>query len=405
MEISEKNILNDISLINLIKENFNETENKLFELSFTMFITTQNNPDDFIINLDDIYKWIGFNRKDNAKTLLIKNFKKDIDYSIFLFKQKNSKGRPSEKILLKIDTFKEYCLLAATEESKKIYKYFIKMEKIIFKYLQEKYNNQLNIIQEKNKALENNKLLLEEKEKIIKEKEEELKNIKNIKYKEVIKTGSIYIFSTDKEGIYKCGRSIKPINRKKSLQTGLVDDIEILYEYNTCDDKLLEYIIHNILDKYRINEREHFECNIEYMKSIIKITGNIIDILKSTYQYITEKEILEKIINIIIEEKPDIKIQIDNKKNNTNTSLLFMEECTEQSNTHIHTSKLYESYKKWFSNNYPDDKLISNRAFINNIKTKYKLYDNVRVPGITSPSTGFKYIALKNNNSQDLFSD
>ena len=32
--------------------------NKLFELSYKLYCSTQDNPEDFLINLDDIYKWI-----------------------------------------------------------------------------------------------------------------------------------------------------------------------------------------------------------------------------------------------------------------------------------------------------------------------------------------------------------
>ena len=68
------NIFNDDKLIRLIKEEFNENDNQLFELSFQLFNTTQNKPNDFIINLDDIWKWIGFSRKSDSKKLLITKF-------------------------------------------------------------------------------------------------------------------------------------------------------------------------------------------------------------------------------------------------------------------------------------------------------------------------------------------
>ena len=78
--MNELTIYNDDKLINLIKENFNESDNQLFELSFKLFNKTQTKPDDFIINFDDIYGWIGFTRKDHAKTLLTNNFKENKDY-------------------------------------------------------------------------------------------------------------------------------------------------------------------------------------------------------------------------------------------------------------------------------------------------------------------------------------
>jgi hypothetical protein len=43
------------------------------------------------------------------------------------------------------------------------------------------------------------------------------------------------------------------------------------------------------------SNREHFNCNVEYMKDIIDIIGKTLDVLKSTYEYISRDEIIEKI--------------------------------------------------------------------------------------------------------------
>ena len=50
-EITNINLFNDDNLIKLIKENFNENDNKLFELSYKLYCSTQNNSNDFLINL------------------------------------------------------------------------------------------------------------------------------------------------------------------------------------------------------------------------------------------------------------------------------------------------------------------------------------------------------------------
>ena len=115
--------------------------------------------DEFMIDFDDIYTWIEFTRKDNAKRLLEKSFKENIDYkldegsfppdggkpiggrpsidlllTIDYFKENidyqidkpnfpasagKLRSRPTEKILLNIETFKMFCMIATTEESKK----------------------------------------------------------------------------------------------------------------------------------------------------------------------------------------------------------------------------------------------------------------------------------------------
>ena len=87
------------------------------------------------------------------------------------------------------------------------------------------------------------------------------------------------------------------------MQTNCVEDLELLYEYKTSNDVLLESIIHDILKNYRSNSnREHFWCNLDYIKMIIHIAGTVLDTLKSSFQYISKDELLNKInYNIILE--------------------------------------------------------------------------------------------------------
>lgn len=143
------NILDNDNLIKKIKDNFSEDDIQIFELNYRIYKNSRNN--DFTIDLDEIYDFIGFTRKGTAKTLLLKDFKENIDYiinkEVFQASLKNLGGRPKEKILLNIDCFKEFCLTAATEQSKKLYKYYVKMEKTIFEYMEELYKNQNEIIQ------------------------------------------------------------------------------------------------------------------------------------------------------------------------------------------------------------------------------------------------------------------
>ena len=60
--------------------------------------------------------------------------------------------------------------------------------------------------------------------------------------------------------------------------------------------------------------------------------------------------------------------------------LSFLNECTENSETHIHTSTLYDAFKKWFSHNNPRTKIPSNREFTINLK-KHKDVKRVRAGG------------------------
>jgi hypothetical protein len=68
--IESRNILQDDQLISLIKSNFNKDDMQLFDLNYKIYTTNKNNLNDFIVDFDEVYVWIGFSRKSHAKRLL-----------------------------------------------------------------------------------------------------------------------------------------------------------------------------------------------------------------------------------------------------------------------------------------------------------------------------------------------
>ena len=174
---------------------------------------------------------------------------------------------------------------------------------------------------------------LHEKQELLDKKELELIRYKeySLTYEEVEKNGHIYIISTDKLGIYKCGRTNKSVQKRvNGLQTGFVENIEILFDYKTCNEVLLEQIVHFILDRYRSNSnREHFICNLEYMKIVITKCGKLMDTLKSCYHNITEIELEEKLNKQIENEnRTDIIKEINEKIFTSDNETMSKDELT-----------------------------------------------------------------------------
>ena len=133
-------------------------------------------------------------------------------------------------------------------------------------------------------------------EKKLEETARELDLYKQKTYEEIQKTGHVYIIRTD--GGYKVGKTKDINNRVKGLQTGNVKQIETILDFKTSNSDLLENIVHYILDRYRCNSnREFFDCNIDYIKSIVAIAGSTIDTLKSTYHHISNDELIKKLNN------------------------------------------------------------------------------------------------------------
>lgn len=65
------------------RNSFNNTEQQLFLGSFYCYLN-YDTTNDYVIDLNHIWKWLGFSRIDPCKRVLEKNFAKDIDYKIIL---------------------------------------------------------------------------------------------------------------------------------------------------------------------------------------------------------------------------------------------------------------------------------------------------------------------------------
>jgi hypothetical protein len=91
---------------------------------------------DFIIDLDNIWKWLGFSQKARVKELLEKHFVSEKDYikPLSLERKQTSGGRGGhnkETFLMNVKTFKALCLKAGTKKADQIHDYYMKLEEII----------------------------------------------------------------------------------------------------------------------------------------------------------------------------------------------------------------------------------------------------------------------------------
>lgn len=79
-------------------------------------------------------------------------------------------------------------------------------------------------------------------------------------------------------------------------------------------------------------------------------------------------------------------------KEETDIYLNFFAECTENADTHIHMTTLYEAFKTWFVTNNPKTHIPTNREFAPNVK-KHKEVEKVRVGKISNGIKNLKLIA------------
>ena len=304
-------------LVEKVKKTFTNYEQQLFLSSFYCYLKYDSQKD-FVIDLDNIWKWLGFSQKVNAKMLLEKNFNIDKDYKKLLMLQqkqdeKTHGGHNKETFMLNIDTFKKYCIKAGTKKADEVHEYFIKLENIIFETTKEECEE----LKQKLQQLENDKNK-EMEEKLIKQKE-------NILLKKYANSGSlIYIIKikTLNNGLYiiKIGHSTKGIQFRYNEHKNNYDECILLNCFAIDKSKDFESFIHNhneiklnkvtnLLGHEKENELFLIGKNLTY-----QILLNIIDDNIHNYNY--------KVSELLLENKL-LKTKLETTQNNINNELLM----------------------------------------------------------------------------------
>jgi phage anti-repressor protein len=138
-------------ITDMLLTEFTTEDHQIFLTNFKLYLAyDDDSSDEKVIDLDHVWEWMGFARKDIAKRTLQNNFELDTEYSVL---RKNAEdvfgGHNKETIMITVDAFKEMCMMSKTEKGKLTRKYYTKMEKAIFRY------NKLNFIEKiKNKEIE-----------------------------------------------------------------------------------------------------------------------------------------------------------------------------------------------------------------------------------------------------------
>jgi prophage antirepressor-like protein len=188
---------------------------------------------------------------------------------------------------------------------------------------------------------------LKEHQQLLQAKEQELLKYKEKTYEEIEKTGHLYVIKTD--GGTKVGKTKDCVSKRiKGLQTGNVNNIEIILDFPTSNSDLLEKCVHYILDRYRCNSnREFFDCDVNYIKTIVNVCGTVIDTLKSSYQHISQEELVSKLKDHDIDLELQLKSNDYYQENDKNQQFvdIFLQKTPGE---FVLWSKLWATYQLWF---------------------------------------------------------
>jgi len=311
--------------INKIKNKFTESQQQIFVTSFYCYLN-YHPVNDYVIDLDNVWEWLGYHQKNEAKRMFEKYFNIETDYKILLSRSaeqvvKTHGGHNKIKIMMNIRTFKLFCVKAGTKKADEIHNYFVDLEDILQDIVREENDELKTQLSIKDQELSKKNAKTKEEKESLREKtllEQFPNNVECVYY------GYIDNTNEDKEKLVKFGQSNGLCERvKKHKQTYI--NFRLVNAFRVENKQLIENKIkkHKILDKYRrniiINGKTHTEFFALNGLTVTDLDKHINNIIKSC-QYnpenyikiIQENEELKNLNHLLKEENK--KLNIENKK-------------------------------------------------------------------------------------------
>ena len=334
----------NVKLLTKIKSSFTDFEQQLFLSSFYCYLN-YHPMNDFVINLDEVWKWLGFSQKVNAKTLLEKHFVIDKDYvKPLLLQQKQISsqrgGHNKETFMMNIKTFKSLCMKAGTQKADEIHDYYLKMEELIQEVVTDECNELKLQLEHKDQQLEHKDQQLEHKD----QQFQTLQVQTEIEKEELKERTIIEQFPVNTQCIY-----VGKIDNKISVKPNCKTYGEILIKFGQSN---------NLAERVKTHKKtyENFRLYAAYkVKNKIEIENLIKKhpILKKRLRTITEDELSHREILAIddsdfsIEKIEDhIKEIIKQNEYNLENYNLLLKKVEEQEIVMIELKRELESEQK-----------------------------------------------------------
>jgi phage anti-repressor protein/Fe-S-cluster formation regulator IscX/YfhJ len=318
----------ETKMITTLNEEFTESQQQWYIANLYIYMN-YHPTNDYPINLENVFKMIGFANKGNAMKTIKSNFVKDEDYKTSLLPKEKSSwgGSGSEQIMLNVDTFKNLCMLAKTDKGKEIRKYYVKLENIYNKIIKEEIENTQKLLLEKDTQLENKDL--EKKREV----EMTLKNSFN-------KRNLVYLIKIpiNDEIIYKFGHTDDIITRLRAHKNEICKDVELVYCIESKDRKMLERLLIDYLEQYKFRIKR--TINDKQQTELLKV--NDIQIIKNKLIELNKDIENEKLLIIKLKNKI---IDLENENIELKRKLLKDEYVNELKNKIENLEKTILDYK------------------------------------------------------------
>ena len=342
IQTSNIEIYNKNRLIEKLQTHFSEIEQRQYVCNLFLYLN-YHPTNDFIVNLDNVWKFIGFSNKANAKRLLKHNFNEEKDYKLIFIRtdenknkdkntviqtddghinktlliqtneQKNNKdtrGRKEETIMLNINTFKKLCLKANTENADKIHDYYIKLEMIYNELMKEELKEQKQQLEGCQQQLQNKDKLLENNAELNKHNillKEYSNNLYSLIY--IIKVKTL----NENQYIIKLGESRQGIFNRYQEHKLHYDECVLLDCFLVKRSKDFEKFLHSKLFKYKYTKLQCHEKENELFLVGKELSYlYIIDIIKNNIKQFDDNLTEINSLKLQIEK---LKIELELKNN------------------------------------------------------------------------------------------
>lgn len=324
-------------LVERLDEYFNDNDKRWYVANFFVYLNYHPTKD-YPINLEDVYKYIGFANKANAKRTLKNNFAQDEDYKVVVIPRDenlNDKGgRPEEDIMLNIDTFKNLCMLAKTQKGKEIRKYYTKLENIFNDIVNEQqieYESKLKITQQ----------MLDEKE----------KNIENLQKKPPL---TLYIGHNPLiKNQYKVGITEDAYVREESHKSSN-PNFQLVFRYESENAKSIESMVKLLMKPFKVTKPEWFNVTYDQLKTVFDFAVLMYDTYLIHESPVNLNEFVNRYNSNRLVHSNKARCLIEHSIYEE-----YMKDCVEVKPGKVTSTLLCEDFFEWLTLKYPEKAVTS----------------------------------------------
>ena len=159
--------------------------------------------------------------------------------------------------MLTPDCFKRLCMRSRSKKAEEVRTYFIQLEALVIKY----------------------------REQMMAGMEQEISRMERSEAtkRDEIRAGYIYVIkaSTERDSVYKIGRTKDLARRLKEYRTGRLDDVDVVFRFRTDDLVATEGCLKALLKPRQLRKyREVYEADVDLIKELVAGCGAMAGLVK-----------------------------------------------------------------------------------------------------------------------------